>query len=149
MGFRESPNRCRILQIGIRRLYQRIISIATIGMYILGLLTHRSSLGMVFLTDCHLRVIRRWGFVKHHNVLMFPEWHFLGIKKTAFEYLIPNDIVTVELGIRKHHGCGKLILAEQKDRAIRFDDPFVLLPQQSRRDNCIPLVLSSAVGQIA
>lgn len=128
VGFRKAPNGCRILQIGIRRLHQRIISIATIRMYVLGLFANRFPFGMVFLTDCHLWMIWWRGFVEHHDILMLPERHFLGVKETAFEYLIPNDIVAVELGIRKHHGCGKLILAEQKDCAIRFDDPFVLLP---------------------
>lgn len=73
---------------------------------------------------------------------MLPERHFFGVEKTAFEYLIPDNVVSVELGIREHHGGGKLILAEKKDCAVGFNDPFVLLPKQIGRDDRIPLVLS-------
>lgn len=62
---------------------------------------------------------------------MLPERHFLGVEKTALEYLIPNDVVSVELGIREHHSGGKLVLAEKKDRTIGFDDPLVLPPKQT------------------
>ena len=41
------------------------------------------ALGVVFLANCHLRMIRRRRFVEYHNILVLSKRHFLGIEKSA------------------------------------------------------------------
>ena len=57
---------------------------------------------------------------------------------TMLPALTNNVVCVVKDRVREHHGSGKFILAEQQDRTIRFDNPLILLPERSRRDNRVP-----------
>ena len=89
------PDRRRILHVAVGGLDTSIVAIAPIGVNVLGLLAYGATFTMVLLASDHLRIVRRRRLVEHHNVLMLSQWHFLRIKKTAFENLIPDDVVAV------------------------------------------------------
>ena len=87
----------------------------------------------------HLRVIRGELLVEHANILMLSQRHTVGIEESAFQLLVPYQIVPPQLCVAHHKLCREHSGGEKQDCPVVLDYPLILLPKRLKRDDVVPL----------